>query len=94
VATLRTSGRTRHVLQLKFLDFNTSAATIGRMLANARSNIDGQRKRRRGVGSGIRSSSPVGTLADWRDPPPGCLAGSPILGYGRPSYRVRSANDR
>ena len=47
------------------------AATIDRMLANARSNIDGQRKRRGGVGAAIRRSIPVRTFADWRDPPPG-----------------------
>ncbi|SOE87868.1 Integrase core domain-containing protein [Burkholderia sp. YR290] len=48
-----------------------SAATIDRMLANARAQIDGQRKRRKGVGSAIRRSIPVRTFADWRDPPPG-----------------------
>jgi hypothetical protein len=48
-----------------------SAATIDRMLANARAHIDGQRRRRTGVGSAIRSSIPVRTFADWRDPPPG-----------------------
>jgi hypothetical protein len=48
-----------------------SAATIDRMLANARAHIDGQRKRRTGVGSAIRRSIPVRTFADWRDPPPG-----------------------
>lgn len=48
-----------------------SAATIDRMLAAARLHIDGQRKRRRGVGSAIRRSIPVRTFSDWRDPPPG-----------------------
>ena len=33
--------------------------------------IDGQRKRRKGVGAAIRRSIPVRTFADWRDPPPG-----------------------
>jgi hypothetical protein len=51
--------------------FEVSAATIDRMLANARAQIDGQRKRRKGVGSAIRRSIPVRTFADWRDPPPG-----------------------
>ena len=37
----------------------------------ARLHIDGQRKRRKGVGSAIRRSIPVRTFADWRDPPPG-----------------------
>jgi hypothetical protein len=41
------------------------------MLAAARLHIDGQRKRRKGVGSAIRRSIPVRTFADWRDPPPG-----------------------
>jgi hypothetical protein len=48
-----------------------SAATIDRVLAPARSHIDGQRRRRKGVGSAIRRSIPVRTFADWRDPPPG-----------------------
>jgi hypothetical protein len=48
-----------------------SAATIDRVLADARSHIDGQRKRRNGVGAAIRRSIPVRTFADWRDPAPG-----------------------
>ncbi len=48
-----------------------SAATIDRVLADARSHIDGQRKRRSGVGVAIRRSIPVRTFADWRDPAPG-----------------------
>ena len=48
-----------------------SAATIDRALAPARKHIDGQRKRRNGVGAAIRRSIPVRTFADWRDPPPG-----------------------
>jgi len=57
------------VIKAKLLQ--VSAATIDRMLANARAHIDGQRKRRTGVGSAIRRSIPVRTFADWRDPPPG-----------------------
>ncbi|WP_222945794.1 MULTISPECIES: ISAs1 family transposase [Paraburkholderia] len=57
------------VVKAKLLQ--VSAATIERMLANARAHIDGQRKRRTGVGSAIRRSIPVRTFADWRDPPPG-----------------------
>ncbi|CAB3743292.1 ISNCY family transposase ISBj12 [Paraburkholderia phenoliruptrix] len=57
------------VIKVKLLE--VSAATIDRMLANARAQIDGQRKRRKGVGSAIRRSIPVRTFADWRDPPPG-----------------------
>src|SRR6195952_2744872 len=48
-----------------------SAATIDRKLAAARLHIDGQRKRRKGVGSAIRRSIPVRTFSDWYDPPPG-----------------------
>ena len=48
-----------------------SAATIDRMLAGTRLRIDGQRKRRKGVGAAIRRSIPVRTFADWLDPPPG-----------------------
>jgi len=50
-----------------------SAATIDRVLDDVRSHIDGQRKRRTGVGAAIRRSIPVRTFADWRDPPPGFL---------------------
>lgn len=57
------------VIKAKLLQ--VSAATIDRLLANARLHIDGQRKRRTGVGSAIRRSIPVRTFADWRDPPPG-----------------------
>ncbi len=57
------------VIRSKILQ--VSAATIDRVLAVARSHIDGQRKRRKGVGSAIRRSVPVRTFADWRDPPPG-----------------------
>ena len=48
-----------------------SAATIDRALRHTREQIDGQRKRRTGVGAAIRRSIPVRTFADWRDPPPG-----------------------
>ncbi len=48
-----------------------SAATIDRALRVTREQIDGQRKRRTGVGAAIRRSIPVRTFADWRDPPPG-----------------------
>ena len=50
---------------------HVSAATIDRILAAARLHIDGQRKRRKGVGSAIRRSIPVRTFSDWCDPPPG-----------------------
>ena len=48
-----------------------SAATIDRALRTTREQIDGQRKRRTGVGAAIRRSIPVRTFSDWRDPPPG-----------------------
>jgi len=48
-----------------------SAATIDRVLADARSHIDGKRRSRTGVGAAIRRSIPVRTFADWRDPAPG-----------------------
>lgn len=48
-----------------------SAATIDRSLASTRLHIDGQRRRRTGVGAAIRRSVPVRTFSDWRDPPPG-----------------------
>lgn len=51
--------------------FQISAATIDRLLADTRQHIDGQRKRRKGVGAAIRRNIPVRTFADWRDPPPG-----------------------
>ena len=57
------------VIKAKVLQI--SAASIDRVLAHARSHIDGLRKRRRGVGAAIRRSIPVRTFADWRDPAPG-----------------------
>ena len=57
------------VIRTKVLQ--VSAATIDRVLAATRLHIDGQRKRRKGIGSAIRRSIPVRTFADWRDPPPG-----------------------
>jgi len=57
------------VIRTKVLQ--VSAATIDRVLAAARLHIDGQRKRRKGIGSAIRRSIPVRTFADWCDPPPG-----------------------
>lgn len=48
-----------------------SAATIDRALVETRLHIDGQRKRRQGVGAAIRRSIPVRTFNDWGHPPPG-----------------------
>ena len=47
-----------------------SAATIDRKLAATCLHLDGRRLRRKGLGSAIRRSVPVQTVADWRDPPP------------------------
>jgi hypothetical protein len=57
--------------EIKAKLLQVSAATIDRALGDARSRVDGQRKRRTGVGAAIRRSIPVRTFSDWRDPPPG-----------------------
>ena len=59
------------VLKDKLLSM--SAATIDRALRATREQIDGQRRRRTGIGAAIRRSIPVRTFADWGDPPPGFL---------------------
>ena len=56
---------------LKDKVLSVSAATIDRALRATREQIDGQRKRRTGVGAAIRRSIAVRTFADWGDPPPG-----------------------
>lgn len=61
-----------------------SAATIDRMLARTRLQIDGQRKRRKGVGAAIRRSIPVRTFADWGDPPPGFFEMDMVEHYNGP----------
>ncbi len=63
-----------------------SAATIDRILAPTRQQIDGQRRRRRGVGSAIRRSIPVRTFADWRDPPPGFFEVDMVEHCGGPKH--------
>ena len=65
-----------------------SAATIDRMLAGTRLQIDGQRKRRKGVGAAIRRSIPVRTFADWRDPPPGFFEMDMVEHYNGPMAGV------
>jgi hypothetical protein len=57
--------------EIKAKLLQVSAATIDRALGDARARVDGQRKRRTGVGAAIRRSIPVRTFSDWRDPPPG-----------------------
>jgi hypothetical protein len=61
-----------------------SAATIDRMLAGTRLQIDGQRKRRKGVGAAIRRSIPVRTFADWGDPAPGFFEMDMVEHYNGP----------
>ena len=61
------------VVKGKLLDM--SAATIDRVLRVTREQINGQRKRRTGIGAAIRRSIPVRTFSDWRDPPPRLLRG-------------------
>ena len=61
-----------------------SAATIDRMLASTRFQIDGQRKRRKGVGPAIRRSIPVRTFADWGDPLPGFFEMDMVEHYNGP----------
>jgi len=61
-----------------------SAATIDRMLAGTRLQIDGQRKRRKGIGAAIRRSIPVRTFADWGDPPPGFFEMDMVEHYNGP----------
>lgn len=61
-----------------------SAATIDRMLAGTRLQIDGQRKRRKGVGATIRRSIPVRTFADWGDPSPGFFEMDMVEHYSGP----------
>jgi hypothetical protein len=57
------------VIKTKVLQI--SAASIDRVLAATRAHVDGQRKRRKGVGAAIRRSIRVRTFADWLDPLPG-----------------------
>ncbi len=61
-----------------------SAATIDRILRKTREQIDGQRRRRTGVGSAIRRSVPVRTFADWHDPAPGYFEGDMVEHCGGP----------
>ena len=48
-----------------------SAATIDRLLADARAGAQAGRRRRAGQGSAVRRSVPIRTFGDWNDPPPG-----------------------
>lgn len=55
--------------EIKAKLLQVSAATIDRALGDARSRVNGQRRRRTGVGAAIRRSIPVRTFSDWRNPP-------------------------
>ena len=48
-----------------------SAATIDRLLAEARAGAHAGRRRRAGQSSAVRRSVPIRTFGDWNDPPPG-----------------------
>lgn len=48
-----------------------SAATIDRLLADARLAAAGGRRRRVGFYTGVRRDVPIRTFNDWGDPPPG-----------------------
>lgn len=71
VGAMERHGHLRLHVDVRARLMQISAATIDRTLAATRASIDGQRKRRTGVGAAIPRSVPVRTLADWRDPPPG-----------------------
>ena len=75
-------GRLDLDVAVKARVLQASAATIDRILAAPRLHIDGQRKRRRGVGGTIRRSIPVRTFADWRNPPPGFFEVDMVEHYG------------
>ncbi len=48
-----------------------SAASMDRLLAEARLTASGGRRRRAGFSSAVRRSVPIRTFGDWGDPPPG-----------------------
>jgi hypothetical protein len=72
-------------IRVKDTLLQVSVATIDRALNAARASIDGQRKRRTGVGTAIRRSIPVRTFADWRDPPSGFLEVDMVEHCGGPN---------
>ncbi len=71
VAAMERHGHLDLDLEVRRKLLQMSASSIDRTLRDTRSQIDGQRKRRSGVGATIRRSIPVRTFADWGDPPPG-----------------------
>ena len=61
-----------------------SAASIDRALKATRQSIDGQGRRRSGVGSAIKRQVPVRTCADWDDPDPGFFEVDLVEHFGGP----------
>ncbi len=70
VGAMERHGHLRFDAEVRARLMQVSAATIDRTLTATRASIDGQRKRRTGVGVAIRRSVPVRASADWSDPPP------------------------
>jgi len=73
VSAMERHGHLDLELEVRRKLLQMSASSIDRALRDTRLQIDGQRKRRSGVGATIRRSVPVRTFADWGDPPPGFL---------------------
>ncbi len=71
---------------LKAKLLQASAATIDRVLRTTRGEMDGQRRRRVGVGAAIRRSIQVRTFADWRDPSPGFFEVDMVEHCGGPKH--------
>ncbi len=84
IAAMERHGHLDLDLIVKEKGLAISATTIDRMLAGFRGQIDGQRKRRKGIGAAIRRSIPVRTFADWRDPPPGFFETDMVEHYNGP----------
>lgn len=82
VDAMERHGHLQPDLMVKAKLLQLSAATIDRASGDARSRVDGQRKRRTGVGAAIRRSIPVRTFSDWRDPSPGFFEVDMVEHYG------------
>lgn len=73
---------------VKTKGLQVSAATNDRVLTDARSHIDGKRRRRTRAGAAIRRSLPVRTFAEWRDPAPGFFEIDMVEHCGGPKTEV------